>query len=342
MINQSSGLKSSDLNIDSNKNIGTYIYDPQTVKNAQISPMGEFVTASTIRLAGTVITGTTLDTNFWASTLANGGTISVDGQATLNVVNNQSNSSSILQSARTARYMASNANKFRGQIRIPDAGVTDNVRRWGAFSSTDGAFFELNGTTLKLVTRNNSNDTPVSNGSFNGKYGTSITVGTNVRVWEIYYNNGKVRFYVDDVLLHTVSASTTPWTQNIHLPVRIENTNTGNPATNNIKIEVRVASIVRIGEALSRPFYKNLSTNNTFLLKNAPGTLHRIVFNTKGAANNTLTMYDNLSAVAGTSIGFINTVNVASDSLEYDVDFYIGLTAVMATGTPANVTVVYE
>jgi hypothetical protein len=87
--------------------------------------------------------------------------------------------------------------------------------------------------------------------------------------------------------------------------------------------------------------YRNITTNTTTAVKSGAGTLVRIVVNTKGAAANTATLYDNLAG-SGTRIGTLDTVNGAIASIEYGCAFATGLTIVTATGTAADITVVYR
>jgi hypothetical protein len=75
------------------------------------------------------------------------------------------------------------------------------------------------------------------------------------------------------------------------------------------------------------------------LVKTGAGTLKRLCINTKGASANTIKVYDGLSA-AGTLIA---TIDGTSDrDHNYDVAFGTGLTIVSATGTGADMTVVYR
>jgi microcompartment protein CcmK/EutM len=83
------------------------------------------------------------------------------------------------------------------------------------------------------------------------------------------------------------------------------------------------------------------TTNTTTTHKSGAGILHKIVVNTKGASANTATVYDN-TAGSGTVIAVIDTVNINSQALEYDLAFATGLTIVTATGTPADLTIVYR
>ena len=69
--------------------------------------------------------------------------------------------------------------------------------------------------------------------------------------------------------------------------------------------------------------------------------MRRVVINTKGSASNTFTIYDNTSG-SGTVIAAIDTVNGVSGHFEYNVAFSTGLTVVDATGTSADITVIYE
>ena len=95
--------------------------------------------------------------------------------------------------------------------------------------------------------------------------------------------------------------------------------------------------------ALSNKFnnnYKNINTNTTTTVKSGSGVLKRIVVNKVGASSNTCTIYDNTSGT-GTIIGTIDPVHTQI-VFEYDVVFNTGLTIVTATGTAADLTIVYQ
>ena len=85
--------------------------------------------------------------------------------------------------------------------------------------------------------------------------------------------------------------------------------------------------------------FSNINTNTTTTVKSGAGVLKRIVVNQVGALSNTCTIYDNTTAT-GTIIGTIEPhVHMV---FEYDVVFNTGLTIVTATGTAADLTIVYQ
>ena len=86
-------------------------------------------------------------------------------------------------------------------------------------------------------------------------------------------------------------------------------------------------------------FY-NINTNTTSTVKSGAGVLKRIVVNKVGSSSNTCTIYDNTTAT-GTIIGTIDPVHTQM-VFEYDVVFTTGLTIVTATGTAADLTIVYQ
>jgi hypothetical protein len=95
--------------------------------------------------------------------------------------------------------------------------------------------------------------------------------------------------------------------------------------------------------ALSNKFnnnYENINTNTTTTVKSGSGVLKRIVVNKVGASSNTCTIYDNTSGT-GTIIATIDPVHTQI-VFEYDVVFNTGLTIVTATGTAADLTIVYQ
>lgn len=87
--------------------------------------------------------------------------------------------------------------------------------------------------------------------------------------------------------------------------------------------------------------YAHLNSTGTTTIKSGAGILRRVVINKKGSASNTFTIYDNTSG-SGTVIAAIDTVNGVSGYFEYNVAFSTGLTVVDATGTSADITVIYE
>jgi len=87
--------------------------------------------------------------------------------------------------------------------------------------------------------------------------------------------------------------------------------------------------------------YAHLNSTGTTTIKSGAGILRRVVINTRGSIANTLTIYDNTSG-SGTVIAAIDTVNGVSGHFEYNVAFSTGLTVVDASGTSADITVIYE
>ena len=83
--------------------------------------------------------------------------------------------------------------------------------------------------------------------------------------------------------------------------------------------------------------YKNLTTAQSAAVKASPGTLGGVTVNTAGAGS-TLTLYDSLTA-SGTKIATISTA--AQIYLPYDLVTTVGLFAVTAGGTPADITITY-
>lgn len=79
----------------------------------------------------------------------------------------------------------------------------------------------------------------------------------------------------------------------------------------------------------------------TTIVKAALGTLSKVVINQLGASSNILTLYDNASAASGTIIAVIDTTS-SLGALVYNCQFKNGLTIASATGTGADLTIVWS
>lgn len=91
---------------------------------------------------------------------------------------------------------------------------------------------------------------------------------------------------------------------------------------------------------LFNPTYAHINANGTTVLKRSPGNLAGVTINTKGASANILTLYDGLNSSAPVIAVIDTTSSVGSINFEGLV-LQTGLTAILGTGTAADVTVVY-
>lgn len=314
----------------------TETYSSLTNRFATITPFGELTTSQAERLVGTTFPGTTFNALQFTTTTANGATaVVLNNVATLNSGTNAAGNV-IVTSVKVARFMAGCLNIYRSGMRVSDTGLVGNIRRWGVFDASNGAFFQLNGTTLQVVTRKNGVDTAVSQASFNG---IPYTLDTNFHTYEIFYSAGQCIFVVDRNPLHTLGFTQSSYSGTYDFRLGLQNINTTN--TTNCQLEARVISILRYGPNTARPQFTRLSAGGTTVLKNGPGTLHRVVVNTASANGTLLTLYDNVSAT-GTIIAQIElSINIGT--LEYDVEFDVGLTAVVtAVATAIDATILFD
>lgn len=308
------------------------------------TPTGEIRTATISRLVGAAFEGTTLDTNFWTSTVANAATVTQSSASVLLTSGVDAAGSAKLNSVRRARYTSAAANRFRGVIQL-DGGQTNNTRKWGVGfgvtmpTITDGAYFKLSGTTLSVETLKAGVATTVSSGSFNGNLGLTYSVGTTVLTYEIYWTNSAVWFSIGGSLLHKVSASSATWADTMHHYIYMDNINSGN--TTSVILYCRVASIVRLGNLLTQPMSRHFTTaQGGTILKYGPGNVHRLIC--CGNNNNAkIQLYDGTDATGTLLLSFTFSSSTINSYDLGGLPFFTGLFLNRAAQNSA-VTVVYE
>lgn len=318
--------------------VSANIRDVQTSKDVAVTPIRELKITQAVRLVGTVFEGTE-DANFWTKAVTGTGAVTFAGQASI-ATGTTANSTAKLTSVRKARFIPSSANQFRGIARFTTAGTADNVRRIGAYDANNGYFFQLSGTTFGVGSRSGTTDTVVESGSFNGST-DSYTLNTNVHRFNIDYTNLSAQFYIDDVLIHTISSQTDPSVLALTYPITLENNNS-NDLDDNIVLDVRVTNIVRLGNLQSDTASKYQSgTTAGVVCKYGAGHMHGIAVS--GVVNNSaITLYDNIAA-EGTVLWASGTMGAQTTPfyVPLNVPFGTGLTLVIAAAN-STVTVVYE
>lgn len=325
------------------------LFDPQINRRQRISPIGGEIVEQTTRLVGTNF-GTAIDTQFWTATNSGAGSAAGVAAGIATLTSGTANSGyGNLRTSRLARFLFANPNLWRGAIRVTSAAVTNCTRRFGAFinganpysTPANGFGFEISaaGVLSCNTWSNGAVAQTVNSGSFNGDV-TDYTVDTNIHAYEIVYFVMGVWFYVDGVLLHHFAPTTAVLAQELTQPITCAIFNAAGGTTSGT-MEVWASSTLRFGKEITRPRSVNISSNTTTILKLGAGTLHRIILNKAGANTNTVTIYDN-TAGSGTIIGTISNVLGSIGSVEYDLDFYTGLTIVTATGAAGDFTIVYD
>lgn len=314
----------------------------------EATPMGEMRIAEPVRMVGANIDGTTVDPNFWLETNANNGdTTQANAEMTL-ATGTTANGSTTINSRRRARYVAGSSMRYRSQIQLGDTGVSDNKRRWGIAwgatmpTITDGAYFELNGTTFSVVLNKGGSETRKSSGEFNGTLGAKYTLNTNITTYEIYWTNSKVYFVIGDEILHVFTASTTTWSNTMSHYLFADNVNSNNLNTNQT-LKIRAMSIYRLGRLETAPMsYYQSGTTAGVVLKYGAGTIHGLIVS--GVVNNSvITLYDN-TAASGTVIWSSGAMGAQTTPLGlefHDISFSNGLTLVIGSAN-SNCLVIYE
>lgn len=188
----------------------------------------------------------------WDELTATGGTSTLTtATASIALATTTSSGSRVVRQSREYMYYEPGKSIQILATGVMGAGKTNAVQRIGYFDDNNGLFFELNGTTLNVVTRSNTSgsivDTAVPQSSWNidkldgtGDSGVTLDI-TKAQLFVIEYlwlGVGRVRygFYENGtiVYVHTIdhsNISSGVYMATASLPVRYENVNTGATAS---------------------------------------------------------------------------------------------------------------
>lgn len=237
---------------ESGKSLGTQ-YNPMIIEPPKYftTPFGELRTAP----AHTLYDGTNiykLDPLEWGTLTTSGGAINYNttsGLTSLSVTN-ANGDRAVIRTHTYFRYKAGHSLRIKLTVIHIDYGQLNQVRRWGYFDDNNGVFFQLSGTTLSVVRRTSISGLPIDNTSnqsewihdkLDGTGPSGITLDiTKNNIYEInlqWLSAGRIIFYVNGILVHTIICSNTlsePSLRLASLPVEIEIINTNTSTASNI------------------------------------------------------------------------------------------------------------
>ncbi len=309
------------------------------LQNVRGTISAQIMTAEQRLIAGGALDGTALDTGNYSTTLANSGTVVLSGGSARVRTSGTANGAATLSSVRVARFIAGRANICSIAAALSHSGTTNNVTEWGVGTADNKILYRLSGTTLSVVVRSAGVDViDVASTSWNSN--RSAPTLTSMNFYEIHYNALFIYFLINGVVMHVVSklgaASTVATVEDLNLPIRISNINSGG-STSDLSIYATGVAVLGTGLGHPVPVYKNITTGTTTLVASGSGELNRIILNT--AANGTIKLYDGLTAV-----NIFASISVSSSDLptvwDFNLQFNTGLTIVTSAAT--DITVVYE
>ena len=217
-------------------------------KIAQLSAFGLFKTATESMLADYRFNVGNITDDFNV-TLTGTGNYSVPDNITGLQLNTGSSGSSKAQldSKNIHYYQSGRGQLIKMSAILGDTGVSGNVREWGYGDDDNGIFFRMDGTTLKIVIRNDGSETEINSSAWD------IPV-TPDQYGHLYYIQfewlgvGNIYFYYDEVLVHSfnfIGTSTDYSIQSPDLPLRFRNENTSN--TSDVYLKLGCTAVVTEG-----------------------------------------------------------------------------------------------
>lgn len=317
----------------------------------EFSPSKDLRVAQPYKLVGTTL-GNSLDASFITPSTSGTGAVASVSNSTATISSGTSlNGYGQLQSVLKARYVFGMPNVWKGIVRIPSLAINGCTRRFGMFSTSgsvtpyNGAFFELDDSTISLHTVSNGVEVlSATSGSFNGLV-SEYKIDTNAHSYEIVAFTNGVWFFIDEVLIHKTKPTDKILYASLTVPITVSSYNSSGSSSGTV--EIFNTSISRIGREITAPtsryIYGTTSASGT-VLKIGSGALHNVIISNV-SNNSNVTLYDSSSGSSTNGVIF-STGAMSNNLVPFSIPlsglpFFNGL-SITVTGASCNTTMVFE
>lgn len=128
-------------------------------------------------------------------------------------------------------YLPGQSHWFNSSLRFSDTGSAGNTRRVGPFTVSgttpqDGFYFELTSSGIAAVSCKAGTPTSVAVGSWSRFAFDPFTLTTDYLSLEVRYTANSAQFYVNNILRHIVSGTSSGLTNSLNFPITLSSINT--------------------------------------------------------------------------------------------------------------------
>jgi len=324
--------------------MGVAIFDPQTGIPTLVTPAGALKISEIVHLVGDAFSEGPISPVKWSLNEVNGATQNETGGELILDTNGGANADVSVTTFARARFYPGHFNTAHVAAQLSDVWQSpDTIAEWGAYDAGNpltgnGIFVRYTAGEFNIVTRRNGVEIVVNESAFTGFIPSKNNLTT---VYEIGFNAGTARFFQGPFLFHVQGAAAGPYIGTPHLKAgaRLYNIN-GSAEQHDLRF--RALGIYRVGRPFAVPDFRFIDTSGTTIIKETPGTLHRLILSRigGGASSESITLYDSQTA-GGLVISEIPMVGNGVQAITFEHTFSNGLVLV-SSSAQLSTTIIYD
>lgn len=180
------------------------LVDPLTAVAQRLSQFGAAIVASRKALIDSRLTDDAITAGRFTLATTGSGSGAILDRTLILATGATAGSTAVFQSARSIHSVVNFENEIAALLMLTNQLQADNTIRWGAFTLTDGIFYQIRNGIFSVVRRKASVDDVVT--TLNGT--SPFTLDANRHAYQLRYTTAGARFQQDASLVHSMAAVT--------------------------------------------------------------------------------------------------------------------------------------